>query len=271
MLVARLRVCTHTHTPPPACVNNVCLSPTRLLDEILFFRIKNNTQWGKFRKLFETRTHDAEVMTNLIKDGIFNSITEYVNLVPLGYETYITDKVRELLRFVQNETSAYIKFAPDFFVVDKSNPENLYLLEFKCTRTPLYSPRRINMLRLRASDSTLEAEAIGQMEQAPFENYLRLNQMRVRVAILNHCAYADQILLCELVEKIKVIHRDVVQTTTFKGSRTPFVNIDLRSMRSLTNFLVEEHPRLNRDIIEEGVANTIIRLRENLPVIHANE
>jgi hypothetical protein len=239
--------------------------------KIFFFRIRKQYTMGKAKKLFETRTHDAEVMTNLIKDGIFNSITEYVNLVPLGYETHITDRVRELLRFVQNETSTYIKFAPDFFVVGRSNPENLYLLEFKCTRTPLYSPRRINMLRLRASDSTLKAEAIGQMEQAPFENYLRLKVMRVRVAILNYCAYADPKLLCELIERIKVIHRDVVQTTTLRGSRTPFVNIDLRSMRSLTNFLCEEHPSLGRDIIEEGVANTIIRLGENLPVIHADE
>jgi hypothetical protein len=240
------------------------------LDKAILFSIKNNIQLGKSRKLFETRTHDAEVMTNLVKDGIFNSIAEYVNLVPLGYETHITDEVRELLRFVQNETSAYIKFAPDYFVVDNSNPENLYLLEFKCTRTPLYSPRRINMLRLRASDFSLEAEAIGQMEQAPFENYLRLNQMRIRVAILNYCAYADQMLLCELVEKLKVIHRDVVRTATFRGSRTPFVNVDLRSMRSLANFLCEEHPRLNLGIIEERVANTIVRLRESLPVIHAD-
>jgi len=221
--------------------------------------------------LFEIRTRDATVMTNLVKEGIFNSIPEHVSLVPLGYETYITAKVRKLLRFVRNETSAYIKFAPDYFVVDKLNPENLYLLEFKCTRTPLYSTKRISMLRFRAADSSLEAEAIGQIEKAPFENYLRLNQMRIKVAILNYCAYADQVLLCELIERIKVIHRDVVQTTTFRGSRTPFVNIDLRSMRSLTNFLCEEHPQLNRSIIEKEVTNTIHKLRESLPIIHANK
>lgn len=210
-------------------------------------------------------------MTSLVKDGIFNSITEYVSLVPLGYETHITDEVRELLRFVQNETSAYIKFAPDYFVVDNSNPENVYLLEFKCTRTPLYSPERINKLRLEASDYSLEAKTIGQMEQAPFDNYFRLSRMRIRVAILNYCAYADQMLLCEFVERIKVIHRDIVRTTTVRGSRTPYVNVDMRSMRLFTNFLCDEHPRLNREIIEERVGNTIVRLRDSLPVIHADE
>lgn len=221
--------------------------------------------------MFEIRTHDAEIMTNLIKDGIFNAITETVDLVPLGYETRIPETVRELLRYVRNETSANIKFAPDYFVVERSNPENLYLLEFKCTRTPLYSPRRINMLRLEASDLTLDAEAMGQIEREPFENYLRLNRIGVRVAILNYCAYAHQILLCEYVERIKVIHRDVVQLTTFRGSRTPFVNIDLRSMRSLNSFLCEEHPRLNLNLVEEQVASTIGKLRESLPVIHADQ
>lgn len=221
--------------------------------------------------MFESRTRDAQAMTNLIKDGIFSHISEHLSLVPLGYETHITEKVRQILRFVQNETASYIKFAPDYFVVGNSDFENVYLLEFKCTRTPLYSLGRINMLRTSISDSTLEARVIGQMEQAPFENYLRLSQMRIRVAILNYCAYADQMLLCEFVEKVKVIHRDVVRTTTFRGSRTPFVNVDLRSMRSLTDFLCEEHPRLNRGIIEGRVANTISGLAESLPVIHANE
>ena len=27
------------------------------------------------------------------------------------------------MRFVRNETAEYIKFTPDFFIIDKSNPE----------------------------------------------------------------------------------------------------------------------------------------------------
>lgn len=221
--------------------------------------------------MFEFRTHDAEVMAKLVRDGIFNYFAEYLYLIPFGYETHINDEVRELLRFVQNETASHIKFAPDYFVVDRSAPENVYLLEFKCTRTPLYSPRRINMLRREASDSSLGAEVIGQMEQAPYENYLRLSQMNMQVAILNYCAYASQKLLCEFVEKIKVIHHDIVRLPTLRGSRTPFINFDLRSMRSLTNFLGEEHPRLSREIVDARVASTLGRLEENLSVIHANE
>lgn len=209
-------------------------------------------------------------MANLLKDEIFNHITEHLYLVPFGYETHINEEVRGLLRFVLNETASYIKFAPDYFVVDKSAPENTYLLEFKCTRTPLYSLRRINMLRDEASDPTLEAEVIGQMEQAPYKNYLQLSQMNIRVAILNYCAYGIQKLLCEFVEKIRVIHYDVVRTPTLRGSRTPFVNFDLRSMRSLTNFLCDEHPRLSREAIEACVARTVARFEETMPVTHAN-
>ena len=209
-------------------------------------------------ELVQTRVREGEKLADALNERLAH--------IKAG-----VDEVRERLRFVQNETSAYIKFAPDYFVVDNSNPENLYLLEFKCTRTPLYSPRRINMLRLRASDSTLEAEAIGQMEQAPYENYLRLSQMNIRVAILNYCAYASQKFLCEFVEKIRVIHHDVVRLPTLRGSRTPFINFDLRSMWSLTNFLSEEHPRISREIIGTRVASTLGRLEETLPVIHANE
>lgn len=209
-------------------------------------------------------------MADLIKDGVFNHFAEYLHLVPFGYETHITDEVRGLLRFVLNETASYIKFAPDFFVVNKLSPDKTYLLEFKCTRTPLYSPRRISMLRNEASDPTLEAEVIGQMEQAPYKNYLRLSQMNVRVAILNYCAYASQKLLCEFVEKIKIIHHDVVRTQTLRGSRTPFVNFDLRSKRSLVEFIFNEHPELSRNIIEASVASTLIKLEETLPAVHAD-
>ena len=205
-----------------------------------------------------------------MREGVFDKLIEHIYLVPFGYETYITNEARRLLRFVRNETASHIKFAPDHFVVDKSAPENVYLMEFKCTRTPLYSPRRIGMLQRKASDSTLTAETIGQMEQGPYENYSRLRQMNVKVAILNYCAYANQRLLCEFVERIKVIHHDIVQLPTVRGSRTPFINFDLRSMRSVEDFFLEEHSKLRRELLSKYVSDTIHKLEEKMPVIYAN-
>ena len=219
--------------------------------------------------MFEIRTADAETMANILRDALFTYLTEYLYLVPFGYETHIKQQqVRETLRFVRNETASYIKFAPDYFILDRTNPEKVYLLEFKSTRTPLWSSRRIDLLKREAKDPTLSAETIGQMELAAYENYKRLNSISVNVAVLNYCAYAHEKLVCDFIERIKVIHRDVVRLFTVKGSRTPFANIDIRSMRTLTQFLCEEHPKVDRHLVERYVTEASSKLLDALPSYH---
>ena len=56
-----------------------------------------------------------------------------------------------------------------------------------------------------------------------------------------------------------------VTSATATGSRTPFVNIDLASMRSLDEFLVAEHGT-DAQVATQIAAKLGARLREALPV-----
>ena len=83
---------------------------------------------------------------------------------------------------------------------------------------------------------------IGQCEAEAYDNYVELNKIGVRVAILNYVAYHDRFLLCDFVDKVKELRRYFVTTDTETGSRTPYINFDVTPMRTIQEFLEEEHP-----------------------------
>jgi hypothetical protein len=191
----------------------------------------------------------------------------YLEVVPFGYETHISDSVRRLLRFIRTPTSKYIKYAPDYFVIDKRCPDKVYLLEFKATRTPLYSENRINNIRKSAGDRTICWSNIGQMEELAHENYISLTKLNVRVVILNYCAYYEMPLLCDNVNKFKIIYKDSLKSRRGTGSGTPWVNFDTRSVMTFQDFLCQEHCFSNSEIAKL-VSDAIDELNRELPVSH---
>lgn len=211
-------------------------------------------------KGFIERTQDAQTLINIVRENLWEDALVKSRLlhVPYGYETHIPPEVREKLRRSYNETARYIRFAPDFFVLDLENLDNLYLLEYKCTRTPLYSTQRISSLQAQARMKELTSEDVGQWEASAYDNYQALQSIGVRVAILNYCAYHPRHLLCDFVEKAQVLNRSEVQTETLTGSRTPFVNPYLRALRTLAEFLVGEHS------LEEQLATHVRLLCESV-------
>jgi len=68
-------------------------------------------------------------------------------------------------RFSWNSRIASSCQPPTFFVLDLHSSDCLYLLEYKCTRTPLFSSRRIEELRTKAKPG-LDWQDIGQWEEA---------------------------------------------------------------------------------------------------------
>ncbi len=218
---------------------------------------------------FNERTEDACKLIEIMQTTVFEKspCCNRIQVVPFGYETHILDPVRKLLRFVRTTTARYIKFAPDFFVIDKENPDGVYLLEFKATRTPLYSEKRINSIKEEAGDLTLDWTNIGQMEALAYENYLALSEMGIRVAVFNYCAYCETLLLCDYIENFKVIYKDVIRTGKGQGSGTPWVNFDTRSVRSFLDFFCKEH-NFPETKIKPLLTIAIDELRKILPVSH---
>ncbi len=187
--------------------------------------------------------------------------------VDYGAEHIVPKEVHGIIRFIHTETTRHIKFSPDLFVVDRRYPERTYLLEYKCTQTPLYSRNRIGMIRNKSPRKEIDCQDIGQWEAEAHDNYQSLTELGIRVAILNYCAYHNRLLVCDFVERVTPLHRDQVRLATTRGSRAPFINFDLTTMRSLEEFLVDEHDLDPRQVapICAGIKQG---LQSELPVKH---
>ncbi len=192
---------------------------------------------------FTDRLVQADTVVRVLAEHIWNvaPCAGRLIIVPYGYETHVPDVVRQQMRFVHTTTTRYVRFTPDFFTLDRQHPERMYLLEYKVSQTPIYSANRIAAIGSAANIPALRWQDAGQMEADAYDNYDALHTLGVHVVILYYCAYHERLLLCDYIERLRILHRDQVTTQTTRGSRTPFVNFDARSMRTLDVFLREEH------------------------------
>ena len=220
---------------------------------------------------FKDRSEGSDVLIQVVKQHIWDR-SNLLYHVETGYETHIPEEARSYLRYVRNETARHIRFAPDFLVIERRNPDNVYFLEYKCTQTPLYSKNRIAEIAEKAGRESLDWQDnwpdIGQCEAEAYDNYMELNKIGVRVAILNYVAYHDRFLLCDFVDKVTELYRDQVRTPTQRGSRTPYINFDVTQMRTLLEFLGEEHGILG-DSMTPYFEAMYSDLQGQLPTRHA--
>ena len=219
---------------------------------------------------FGARTKQSETLIQAVKEHLWNhpSISGRFLQVAFGQETHLPREAMGVLRNLrQNMTAYFIRFAPDYFVIDKSDPAKLYFLEYKCTQTPLFSASRIKDIGIELHKPMLDWRDIGQWELEPYDNYVRLTTLGVKIAILNYCAYHNRRVLCEFVDSISGVYREEVRLGTMEGSGTPYVNLDLKPMRSLHDFLCQEH-NLDRDLISSICNEIETELLDKLPMRH---
>jgi hypothetical protein len=195
-------------------------------------------------------------------------ISRRLVVVPFGYETHIPEETRAKLRYLHSTTARHIKFAPDFFLVDSRNPDLLYLFEYKCTQTPIYSASQIRLINSSAGRTDLGWQDIGQREEEAYDNYFALaQQLGIKVAVFNYCAYHERLLLLDFIENIKIAFRGKVTSATVTGSRTPFINFDAHSMRTFEEFVSQVHG-LPTETLERLGASLRQKLAETLPILH---
>ena len=219
---------------------------------------------------FKDRSEGSDILIEVVRRHIWDR-SRLLYHVETGYETHIEEDVRSYLRYVRNETARHIRFAPDFLVIECKKPENVYFLEYKCTQTPLYSKNRIAEIAKKAGRESLDWRDnfpdIGQCEAEAYDNYMALREIGVRVAILNYVSYHERLLLCDFVDTVKELYRDRVTTQTQRGSKTPYINFDVTPMRTLQEFLSEEHP-IESHRIQQVFQNICSELQERLPTRH---
>jgi hypothetical protein len=218
---------------------------------------------------FAKRLAQTNVVVAALESGLWASplLSQRLAHVNYGAEHLIPPQVHQVIRFAHTKTTRHIRFAPDFFVVDRRDPKRTYLLEYKCTQTPLFSRGRINMLRQQSPNKDIDWPDVGQIEAEAYDNYRALADAGIRMALLDYCAYHERLIVCDFVERITPFHKSHVQTATPTGSGTPFINFDLRAMRSLEEFIAAEHGLELRQL-DPLCARIKQVLQQELPVKH---
>jgi hypothetical protein len=130
-----------------------------------------------------------------------------------------------------------VKFAPDYVCTYKDRPENLFLLDAKASITPVIFGAQIDKISIAAKLPHLERQDIGEVEREAWDVYNRFYP-KDRVAICFASPYHPRLLVAEWVSNIKPLYRlEVDVNTEAGGSGTPHVNIHLKRMRTLEEFL----------------------------------
>lgn len=105
------------------------------------------------------------------------------------------------------------------------------------------------------------------MESGAWDNYKALAEQGILVVILDYCAYHSWLLVCNHVQKFTPLGRYNVDQSTTAGSGTPLINLDLRKLRTLEEFLVAAHEMVLEDV-EPLCAKAKAELFQKLPVRH---
>lgn len=79
---------------------------------------------------FADRLEQTNAVIAALRADLWESpvVSQRLIHVDYGAEHIVPKEVHAIIRFIYTETTRHIKFAPDFFVVDKRCPERTYLL-----------------------------------------------------------------------------------------------------------------------------------------------
>lgn len=172
--------------------------------------------------------------------------------VDIGAEFQFPPSFHEPLRKLDSPTALWLRYMPDSALLDTTSGL-AYLVEFKAMVTPLHSTRRLHMLRERSGHGDLASANVGVVETAALENYHRLTQAGLKVALIVYAAFHPQRLLAEWEDRLVPLHSDRVRYGSSRASYTPYTNLHLGHMRLLDRFLLDEHPSVSATAVAAGV------------------
>ena len=143
-----------------------------------------------------------------------------------------------------------LRYIPDFIVIDRENRVESFFLDTKVLFTPVYLntlPDQIN----RNLNDNISFENIGLIEREAYMSYMLYQKSGTKVVILCVCTYNPKFIFCDFVENIKTLFVENKNRNSFSsGSTTPRVNIDLRKMMDLEQFLLKNELLQNREILD---------------------
>jgi len=160
-----------------------------------------------------------------------------------GYENLLSGATQDALKRQFTPTARHIRFAPDYALVlpEPAGRHAATLIEYKVTTTPRYTFRD-------------EQWNFGQIEADSWENLQRLRASGLEVALVVFCPYHPRPLLAEFAESSLAVNERRAVQSTITGSRTDYINLDLRKMRTFEMFMHEEFS-VNKDVVRDVCLN----------------
>jgi hypothetical protein len=153
---------------------------------------------------------------------------------------------------------------PDFLLLQFQGQafKDAMFCDVKAMFTPVFLDTFHKQLE-RAHGAKIALENVANIEREAFDSYKAYHVAGAKVSVLLACSYHPELALCEYVENMRELYRDVQdRNRQATGSTTPRVNIDLSSMRPLQQFLKDEF-----DVDAEMVDKLHSRLREKLDFV----
>ena len=215
----------------------------------------------------ENLVHMERRLVEIVTEHVWNNLGG-IEHVPYGYEMHIPQNIRDILgRFSvdRNPTARHIRHAPDAFIVHR-NSSILYLVDYKCTSRPVFVDWLINEVSNNAG-RRVEWPDIGVIHTTSYDNYVKLQEIGVKVAILTYIAYHSRHLLCDFIENIEELRRAPVRHTEI-GSGKDVINFDASQMRTLEEFIADTHGQITATNIASQIQRARMELQQEFPINH---
>ena len=194
-------------------------------------------------------------------------------IIPFGFEL-IADRSACLREYIStprsnmSHSSMLVKFAPDFILFKKGEPQEIYFLEIKVSKTPLRFYSRLRELQAAHPNDGLRLSDIGDIAREAWNAYVNLYPNTI---IIDGCSYNPKVLMAQFADRVQCLRcfnpRGAVACNdcpvrrreffeyevneNAAGSKTPHTNLNYASFDRLENFFAGLNIRLNGECVRE--------------------
>jgi len=215
---------------------------------------------------------DRYSLSEQLADRLFELFEKNeVELIPYGMEkiSYGYDALKMYLNSANanfSHSAMMIKFAPDFILLKKKQPQSMYFLEIKVSTTPLWAKGSVQKIRDKSPD--IKLSDIGIIARDAWNAYKTLYPKAI---ILAASTYNPNVLKAQFVEDIiclrchgknedencdacpvkKKEFFEYSRNHNARGSQTQHTNLDLSSFLSINEFFEKLDIQINDNCLNE--------------------
>lgn len=221
---------------------------------------------------FEQRLQLTDMIENRLSD-LFDensvSIQRFGCEVIVGQNSDIQEYIKEP-EVNQQASAMIVKFAPDFILLKKDAPKQLYFLDVKHSISPIWADSRMEMLRTKNDDVTLTRARVGVVAREALLSYRRYYPNTI---ILMASPYNPKVLMAQFADKVRCLccykendkegydcnncpfqnggFFDIERATNANGSQTPMTNVDMDSFESMEEFFGNLEIKVDEEVLEQ--------------------